>query len=229
MRSLILTLLLSNRGLGFIWIVKIFLLCGICAPFLYCVSLRIKSDFKYTLLIGLVMLLQQLLCWGASFVQQYNCSYCLSVILEDYLVGCSGYIIVSAVGIRLTTSPKTKWLLLLFLLLFLICQISQGSAFAPNAGKYPPTLYYISYGLLVSCALWLIIPNKSNKFIVWVSKNSWNIYLFHIPFYTMTFFMRNWRIRFLIVVSSALITTLLWNKFLGKFNEFIKHKNCHCP
>ncbi len=175
------------------------------------------------------MLLQQLLCWGASFVQQYNCSYCLSVILEDYLVGCSGYIIVSAVGIRLTTSPKTKWLLLLFLLLFLICQISQGSAFAPNAGKYPPTLYYISYGLLVSCALWLIIPNKSNKFIVWVSKNSWNIYLFHIPFYTMTFFMRNWRIRFLIVVSSALITTLLWNKFLGKFNEFIKHKNCHCP
>lgn len=54
--------------------------------------------------------------------------------------------------------------------------------------KYPPTAYYLSYGMMASVILYLLLETdakiililKKNKLIRWISQNSLWIYLWYI-------------------------------------------------
>ena len=104
-------------------------------------------------------------------------------------------------------------------LLFLIMQF-QYQSFCPNSAKFPPDLYYLSYGLAVSSILWLVIPRQSVRFTEWVGKRSYDIYLFHIPFYYLTLSIKNWLICYPIILIGAFFLTWAWPIIADKAKSF---------
>ena len=98
--------------------------------------------------------------------------------------------------------------------------------------KYPFRLYYLSYALFVSTILILIFRCKTllnifnNKIILFISKHSLWIYLWHILcLYFLKPINMNFILKFIIVtVISCIITyiqSIVVNKLNGKINKEI--------
>ena len=101
--------------------------------------------------------------------------------------------------------------------------------------KYPIRLYYLSYAFFIAIALYIIINNinkhsiiKRSKIIVFISKNSMWIYLWHILYVELvnTMFANiGYIIRFIILISLAIMTTYIQNegiKYFKKYNKKFK-------
>lgn len=219
-KDYVLAILFTNRGLWFIWIVKIFLLAALLSPWLCSISAKIRKDGIFLALLIGGLLLQQLLCMGTAFLAENGMAYFLKVILEDYIAGCFGYLVVYAAGIRLIQSKSFyQYLLPASLILFLIMQL-QYQSFCPNSAKYPPNLYYLSYGLTVSSFLWIIVPRQSLRFTEWVGKRSYDIYIYHIPFYYLTLSIKNWQIRYALILLGAFFLTWALPVIIEKIKYF---------
>ena len=105
---------------------------------------------------------------------------------------------------------------------------------AISKAKYPPTTYYITYGLFVSFALYLLLEIKlvykllNHSFVNFISVNSNRIYLWHIiPVYIIELFGKqipilnaNFLFRFIFALAGGLLLTLtqerliLWRRHL---------------
>ena len=224
LQKYLLAILLTNRGLGFVWIIKIFLLAALLSPWFCSISAKIRNDGTFLILIVGGLLMQMLLCMGTACLVRNGIPFFLQVILEDYIAGCFGYLVVYAAGIRLIQSkPFCRYLLAASLLLFLIMQL-QYQSFCPNSAKYPPNLYYLSYGLLVSSILWMVIPSRSCRFTEWVGKRSYDIYLFHILFYYIAPFIsiRKWQICYPYLLLGAFLLTWIWPAVADKIKYFFR-------
>ncbi|MFE4714520.1 hypothetical protein ACFRAM_27070, partial [Paenibacillus sp. NPDC056722] len=152
------------------------------------------------------------------------------------------YGLVALIGLRVASDTKfVNLILIMSCVAFTIIQIKHfidGHGFEPNSFKYPPRLYYISYGLVIGLSSYKFLQNKSfilNKrflgSVQWLSKNSFKVYLFHIfsLFGLMmlkvlledSFALHNFIIQFILVSSSAIIATALFNKMALKFKNLI--------
>ena len=88
--------------------------------------------------------------------------------------------------------------------------------------KYPPRLYYMSYGIGCSFALLLICEKKNlkvfgNKLIVFISTHSMWIYLWHIfvlKIYRKLKFPDVWFIKLIIVYLLSMLIVIIVNKIL---------------
>lgn len=51
-----------------------------------------------------------------------------------------------------------------------------------QVAKYPPQIYYLSYGLFISLVLYIVARklNPSHRFITWVSREYLTIYFWHV-------------------------------------------------
>lgn len=142
-----------------------------------------------------------------------------------------GYSIVAAIGIRLLLLGSTSYRAMTIISIILYATLALYYQFEPIQNfKYPPHLYYISYGMMVTLLMYRLLDIKplhdklNSLFIQFISKHSLWLYFWHIlTLYILklihTPFNTNFFTRFIFIFGLALLLTIIHNKIAKK----IKH------
>ncbi|MGF9856561.1 acyltransferase [Priestia endophytica] len=213
-------------GIGFVWIMKVFFIVAIISPIILGVSKKIKSNQLYWLvLISLYVLYSILLIINNSLTGKFQ------NLFDLFIVQGFGYGLIAAIGIRLKLLNRkeiiTICMIFFFLFVFLMFKYDFIST---QQFKYPPKIYYISYGLFMSFLLYILLDISqihrlfNNKGVFFLSKNSLWLYFWHIiPIYILDIFgdriplINNYFItRFVFIFIIALFFTYI--------HENIKHR-----
>ena len=122
--------------------------------------------------------------------------------------------------------------LIAFVCCFTLYSMQSKNVFDLASNKYPPTLYYISYGSIITLILFEVFSSieqklsslRITKIITILSKMSFDIYLWHIFGLFVSEGITNVWARFTVVVSVAVIGAKLYNTFFMSVSEHI----CQC-
>lgn len=178
-------------GIGYVWIIRVFLLVALVSPLLYALHRKIRSTTAYLLtLAGGLALYDTCRYLTLPYIQSGPLEG--MSLVSHYLIP---YSLVFMAGLRLQSLSKGKaWA---FALISLVATLVIGYALYKLNGrfistqeqKYPPSAYYIAYAMFMAGSLWLISPAiesllekaKVKSAFLFVAQNSIWIYLWHIP------------------------------------------------
>lgn len=191
------TFLLLN-GIGYVWIIRVFILVALFASLLLNLYRFCKSEVRFLALLALIYLGYEFLF---DFTQHHNLRYqILSTLVNDYLFYLISYGCLFGLGIVL---PKLRERAILLIsgissIFFLCCAVyyyHQVGHFVSNVEfKYPPRLYYVSYGVFMSFLAYFIVSKLSVKYnfsgkdniltriVIFIGSSTLWIYLWHIFF-----------------------------------------------
>jgi hypothetical protein len=203
-------------GIGYVWIIRVFLLVALIAPFIYHFHKRTDSDsvYLYTLLI-LFIIYEICRHFTAPYISTEFDRIVSLIIL--YVIP---YSLLFALGLRMPTltEKSIKVILISFFLCFALLvgahSYTSGKFIPTQQFKYPPTIYYFSYAISVSVFLWLsshkiwgiLQKNKMmTNFVLFMARNSIWIYLWHIPLIKFIHF--NYLLKYLTVIPISLAIT----------------------
>lgn len=172
--------ILSDHGMGYIWIVKVYLLIALLTPVINKIDKSIKDE-NFTIAIYISLLIIQHFLLRFNIVKDW-------IIFSDYLVYIIPYCIASWIGIRWNTSTSKFKMKILVLSLIATSVFCLQYGFVPNKDKFPPDWFYFCYGIVGGISMIRIasyispyITTIDNKgFVRWLSQNSFNLYLCHI-------------------------------------------------
>lgn len=216
---------LLHDGIGYVWIIRIYLIVACILP----IILKIYNliDIKKIIITNIVIyLVYEILCHFKVF--NYN------ILLKDivaYIIPCIT-IITATYFIKNSNNKRVFNFAIINLLLFIFIGVAiyveTGSIQDTNYMKYPFRLYYLSYAFGISAILILILRNNfivdfaHTKFIIFVSKSSLWIYLWHILFLYILKYSNlnlNWIIKYIIITTSSIIIVFIQNKIIKKLEK----------
>jgi hypothetical protein len=211
-----------TEGIGYVWIIRVFLLVALTAPFISRVNQRVKNHRVYFSLLIFSYLLYELLLALTLPYTTTNLGENVSLFVY-YGIAFS---LIFAVGIRIPQLRKEQcfilagFFLLTFAALGIVYFIQRGELVTTQTHKYPPSAYYLSYAMGMTVLAYLVadkfIPiigkfKKLEFWILFIAQNSMWIYLWHIPI--VEFFEQNNTFNFLIeyfvTYSGATLITFL--------------------
>ncbi|WP_047982591.1 acyltransferase family protein [Ornithinibacillus contaminans] len=213
-------------GIGYVWIMWVFFFVAIVSPLLLYVSRKIEDNKKYfILLIGFYIFYVVLLKIHGYFPDN------IQIYFDHFILQGVGYSIIAAFGIRLKLLNKSE--LLFYFILFIVIfsfLLFKNDFTQTQVFKYPPTLYYFSYGLMVTLLFYVLLDISFikklfvNKFNSFLSRKSIWLYFWHlIPLFilklfgsNMQFINYNFVTRFIFLFLIALL--------LAFIQEFIEMK-----
>lgn len=194
----IFSMFFTNKGIGYVWIVKLFLIIAIILP-LYSFYSSDFSNTKHTIVCLIIIISYAILHYTYMKEFKGRINENIQILIDEFIMCPIAYSLIAIIGLVIKRNHKNSYIILtisgLCFIMFQIINISDG--FSPNNSKWPPDLYYLSYGLMASLILFLSIPNRKVKTIEWISRNSYNIYLCHIPFIILLMICRSDRLRIL--------------------------------
>lgn len=210
-------------GIGFVWIIRIYLGVAILGPI-------VLKKLSFNKLILYYIILEVFI---GIILKKYNNGILNRAIelLPYILVFCYGSLLKQKV---ITIKRVTYFLgILIVLFIFRKDNIDIGDF------KYPPRLIYIWYGLFVSNILFLIKDNLVKvllkfkylkNFIEYIGKSTMWFYLIHIGVYYVIIFakkkiMLDWKIEYLILVLLSLGILFIKDMILKKFEKSFKNKS----
>ncbi len=175
---------LMTGGLGYTWIILVFLLVAVCTPVLLRLARCIRSNCAFCSMIMLLVVVQEVVyrLWGGQNAFVYRS------IIANLIYG-----MFFMYGLRLSETENRKDRN--FLVIFAVLAMLSGLAMYMYANgmcikispeyKYPPRLYFLIWGLFMSVICWLASPYLTrllgNKLILFIGQNTIWIYLWHIP------------------------------------------------
>jgi len=184
------------NGFGYVWIVRVFLLIAIVSPLLVKVSDSLTLPKLLLTAISLVFVSSAI-----HMLIDYNGKISKNI-LDGFLLPTLSYSSLFMIGYKWREIPKDRKVLMLISTFFAFCFLQWfvvkffgGEYFNPNSYKYPPQLFYICYGLMMSLVFYFIFKIFSKRYIfnlpvvVFISSNTIWIYLWHIPI--VEFFLRS--------------------------------------
>lgn len=212
-RTILASVFFSDQGMGYIWIVKVYLIMAVFAHILLRINDVMKSD-KWAVIFVLVLITAQ---FGILQTPLTKCE-----IFNDYFAYILPYVALEFIGIRTNKgTTRFKYSIGVISGMIFLTGTLLIRDFCPTSYKFPPNWYYIAYGVFASIVLLIVIPNKKIQIAEYVSKYSFDIYLIHIivllaynmmaSLVKMNIFA-NWFFEYLIVLSVSLIGTLALNK-----------------
>lgn len=183
-------------GIGFVWVFKIYIFLALLTPLAIKFNKHVKSNSVYLSSIFLFYIGYEFLVlnFGGLSGSVHD------VVINKFAFIMLPYALIYFYGFRLS---KLSFNIVLFITLaslitflaMLLYKFHESGQFIPTQDyKYPPTLYYFSYALFCINSLYLIIVKALNvgaslsKGIVWLSKNSLWIYLWHIAAFYIWYF-----------------------------------------
>jgi hypothetical protein len=183
-------LLLS--GIGYVWVIRVFLLVACISPMILAWSDRTPSTNRYLSALAIVYAAYEILLF---FVKPYLGST-VGHAFEYTGLYLLPYAIVFALGLRLSTMRTNElaglnlMMLALFVALAFMLSRQAGEFVSTQDYKYPPQAYYLAYALMVSISLWLVSgkivlmleSSAIGTLVGFIARNSIWIYLWHIPF-----------------------------------------------
>jgi peptidoglycan/LPS O-acetylase OafA/YrhL len=179
-------------GIGYVWIIRVFLLVALVAPFIMKANLATKSNGKFFLFLVAIYIAYECV---VRLLPQPLTTF-TGVLFENTVLYLVPFGTVFALGLKMQTLKNTTIAkiamasIAIFILLGLFYYYKTGKIAQTQQYKYPPSLYYLSYAIGVSLLLWLL----SGRLLGWidslglsglvffVAQNSIWIYLWHIPF-----------------------------------------------
>lgn len=218
-------LLLDDGGIGYVWIIRVFLLVASVSPFIISFCRRTSSHRKYMLtMVAIYVAYELILSISRPFLNSLP-----GYIFEEIILYLVPYAVVFSIGLRLPEFGRNQ-LLLMAAAAFIIfgvwtgeLWILSGKAIPIQDFKYPPQSYYLSYAIFVSVVAWIlserIIPFLRNSFIFaaiqFVAQNSIWIYLWHIPFReSFRFTPLPFYLKYPLVFAGATLFTFLQVRFV---------------
>lgn len=220
---------LLTGGIGFVWIIRVFLMIAIITPFLIRIKDYIKSDMLFCIALSCFIVIQHLLL-------SHNIGTNISL-FSDYIYYAIGYSVFFLIGLKFKNMHLMNVLLFLFslsiaYLVYLyvsIGHVANGMDILKDIdyGKYPPHLGYSIYGLWGCCiTYWLVNIKHRTKLpsvIDFIGSNTIWIYLYHIPFVQFMWLTKlNWVIQYVFVivmaVSVAYFQSVIVRKLQNRYN-----------
>lgn len=177
-----------NPSIGYVWIIRVFLIVMLVTPFLISMNGRIRNDWACFGLIALMLTVQQgIVAWLHPMK--------LGWFVEDWVLYVLGYSAVFFFGLRMRrTSVRTASVILAVMAVGMVAYAfhmhsEYGTVMRLQATKYPPGLYFLLWGMLISGILWLTskrwTPLLDCRLFTFIGQNTIWIYLWHIPFVNM--------------------------------------------
>jgi peptidoglycan/LPS O-acetylase OafA/YrhL len=181
-------------GIGYVWIIRVFILVAIIAPFFLYLFKKFHNKNMYLFLVSVIYLFYHIMRSGFITFPLFHAVYFLDFFLQNIFFYILPFGCVAGLGIYLAKATK-KSLVVLFLgftLLFLY--LAYSNHFIPTqAYKYPPDIYYLSYALAVSVLLYILSKTNifqkifSKNIMLFIASSSLWIYLWQI------FFLFQWK------------------------------------
>lgn len=205
-------------GIGYVWVIRIYIYIAIITPIINNLLMKVKVFGKVFLII------MQYIVYNLLVMIVSNTDGVLNLILNSTVLDFIGYSFIVSIAIILYNFNVKKQLCInvVFGIIFVLLAIKNN--FIPTQTfKYPIRMYYLSYALFVSIGLYIIISQlnknsklKPNNTIIFISKNSMWIYLWHILYLEMVNNMFiNIRLGFilrLIIITLLSIITVYFQK-----------------
>ena len=208
--------LLHANSIGYVWIIRVFLLVALIAPLLWLLSQKIRSDLQFLLITAAAFAVYELLRYSLR-------GYLYSGVtgrMADIVFYLVPYALLFALGLRFTSFSKKAHgvLFVLSALVFFGCGLlfwmQEGTYIATQKFKYPPSFYFFSYSMLMLYVLWPMAEKlwaavsvlHLDKVLSFVSANSIWIYLWHICWLQMPVAIEHWAVRWLVVTLTAGLT-----------------------
>lgn len=218
-------------GIGFVWIIRVFFIMSLLMPVFIAFERILKNKIWLQIIfITILLVLHEVMC--NLIIQRNGMIYTL---ISDVVVMSVGYAIVTQTGMLAYENTKkeniilTIYFFIIGSILLYIYPISELGSY-----KYPPFPVYLVYGIIISMILWYIVSIKGLEtkirelfFIKWFSENSMQIYYWHIipVFYLDNYITdsipsKNWLLSYLIVLSFAILGTMLQNKIRKQIKKY---------
>lgn len=203
-------------GIGYVWVMRVFFIIALISPIILFLSKKIHNNIMFLLYILIGLLLQFSLLYVYSLIDGV-----IAKGFEYIILPSLGYTLVAAIGIRLKQLSNREIVIyiLSFLCVFLLF-LFMNNFQSTQLSKYPPGIYYLSYGVLCSLILYLLLDNKilfklfNRDFVYLISKNSLWLYFWHIIpvqiifiFGRNTIFEESFILRFMFIFSTAFAFT----------------------
>lgn len=178
-----------------------------------------KIHHKFAVII-LLLVVQQVLCYLTGFFTGYSAQVYRQLIPISF-----GFLIIALIGMWAIKqdSKETLAIALFFGVIALSCILIFGLE-SLQQHKYPPDLFYISYGVSISLLLYLLLDKISafkkilgNKAILWISLCSIELFYWHIPFAELLVDLypkANWIVMYAAVLLIAFALTLLQTRLV---------------
>ena len=236
----ILSSFLLLSGIGYVWIIRVFILVSLIAPFtISYYKFPDKTPKQTFIAVFVVYAVYEILF---RYIPNSDQTF-LKIMLNDIFYMAIPYGCIFFLGTRLyAMSAKSMFIasiisLLLFVAYAFFLYELNGHIIPTQNYKYPPTAYYIFYAMFASIGLyWLFqtniyshIPGKG--YVAFLGRSSMWIYLWHIlVLYLMSWahISINFALKYIVVLSAAvgiaLVQMYLLKKVLLYINSLEKRK-----
>lgn len=205
--------LLLQTGIGYVWVILVYLICAMEVPFLNKLNFSRKSYVFYLIAIYIGYELMQ--CFEITrnskflfYTLYYAIPYGLALLFgmkwKDFEVRVK-YFLGGASGI-------------IYLCIATWYYISLGEYQLTSIAKYPPTAYYLSYAFATIVLLVSLFEKNKNrlpdsKFVEFIGKSTLWIYLWHIVFIDIYNSLDiYWSIKYLLIMLSTCVVVYMQNK-----------------
>ncbi len=215
---------LTRYGIGYVWIILVYLYCALLVPLFHKTGWNRRS-----------------VCTVAALYLLYEAAYWLRLGTDSRLLVSTFYYMIpygsiAFLGYHYTgmkTATKYRIALasfLVFVSFAVYYRVGTGAFRLVQISKYPPRLYYLSFGVLGTFAL--LIPGEKfncgwfgHPAIRFVSTHTLWIYLWHILWLTLYDVFRLpavWLVKFPIVFAGAALTVVFVNKLLDLIEKKVR-------
>ncbi len=213
--------LLTRYAIGYVWIILIYLYCSLLVPFFHKIGFSFKSLF---LIIGIYILYEIFYYFRIGFdykIIETTFYYIIPYGFIAYL----GYFYPKMKDKRKDQIIGFSFLFFISCLLFYYFKNNTFPYLYDY--KYPPILYYLSYGVLISFILltytqYHTISLFKSKIITFISKHSLWIYLWHILVLDIYPYLKLpdlWYLKYIVVSIITLSIVYIENKLLDKIEN----------
>lgn len=221
--------ILSDHGMGYIWIVKVYLLIALFTPFLNKICKNTNTPLTVSLLVVTMVAIQHVLL---KITPLRN-----NILFSDYLLYIIPYCLVAYIGMLWNkTNNLTKLLIISISFIGVMIHLYFDDTFAPNSFKFPADYQYVCYGIFGSIVAYCIAKCVCNdikkvdkyKICEFLSVNSFDIYLCHIivmlAFNMITKalkidFLNVFCVHYIIVLSASIVLAIVINNIKSMFKQ----------
>lgn len=223
-------------GIGYVWIMRIYFLCAVVSPAVLWISRHISSTARY-----FAFLLVVYVCYLGLNTICSQLSGNVYQLLRNTVIDALGWGVICAVGIRLMQMSRKELAgyALVFSVIHILLMCHYDFATTQN-WKYPPRLYYTSYGIAVSLWLYCALQSRAAhrlqhlhpiRYIRIISEHSSQMYFWHIiGIYLLRLYgsavpvLRNSSaLKFCFLFTFALIGAALQERILKSVKEHFTH------
>ncbi len=218
------TFMLTRYGFGYVWIILIYLYSCMLVP----IFNKMKFNHKNNLIILAIYII-------------YELCYFLKLGTANKIIDTTFYYIIpygmlTYIGYNYNNlTNKERYIAiitnaLLFVTFAIYYYFKTNTFQLVQISKYPPRIYYLSYGIMCSLALLIICQHHNfkifkNKLITFISNHSMWIYLWHIlaiDICQIFKFKNVWYLKLIFVYILSIIFVLTINKIINIIEK--KHK-----